>query len=87
MMLCVFSVVAVKLLSFVLQLWQFNLVSHTWTRIKGEGAMPEELASHSAVQRGPYMLVFGGTAMPFGDSSSDSVSRVDLLKQYEESVY
>ena len=36
--------------------------------------MPEELASHSAVQLGPNMLVFGGTAMPFGESSSESVS-------------
>uniref|UniRef100_A0A0P4WED7 Kelch domain-containing protein 10 n=1 Tax=Scylla olivacea TaxID=85551 RepID=A0A0P4WED7_SCYOL len=60
------------------ELWQFNLVSHTWTRIKGEGAMPEELASHSAVQCGPFMLVFGGTATPFGNSSSDSLYQCHL---------
>lgn len=41
--------------------------------MEGAGRMPEELASHSAVQLGHNMLVFGGTAMPFGDSSSDSV--------------
>ncbi|XP_068224111.1 kelch domain-containing protein 10-like [Palaemon carinicauda] len=55
------------------ELWRFNIVSSTWTRIEGTGGMPEELASHSAVQLGPNMLVFGGTAMPFGDSSSDSL--------------
>ncbi|XP_047491266.1 kelch domain-containing protein 10-like [Penaeus chinensis] len=55
------------------ELWQFNIVSSTWTRIEGAGSMPEELASHSAVRLGPNMLVFGGTAMPFGDSSSDSL--------------
>ncbi|KAK7007729.1 Kelch domain-containing protein 10 [Halocaridina rubra] len=55
------------------ELWKFNIVSNTWTRIEGLGSMPEELASHSAVQVGPNMLVFGGTGMPFGDSSSDSL--------------
>ncbi|KAK3880199.1 hypothetical protein Pcinc_007664 [Petrolisthes cinctipes] len=55
------------------ELWQFNTVSQKWTRVEGAGRMPEELASHSAVQLGHNMLVFGGTAMPFGDSSSDSL--------------
>ncbi|KAG7170917.1 Kelch domain-containing protein 10-like 1 [Homarus americanus] len=64
------------------ELWQFNTVNSTWTRIEGTGGMPEELASHSAVQLGPNMLVFGGTAMPFGDSSSDSAVCLSEDKLY-----
>jgi len=56
------------------ELWQFNLISGTWHRLENvDNGMPEELASHCAVGQGPSMLVYGGTAMPFGDSSSNAV--------------
>ena len=43
-----------------------------------EGQVPQELASHSAVRHGDYMVVFGGTGIPFGSSSSNNMSICDL---------
>ncbi|CAL4062206.1 unnamed protein product, partial [Meganyctiphanes norvegica] len=58
----------------IFELWQFNLISGSWHRLENvDNGMPEELASHCAVAQGPSMLVYGGTAMPFGDSSSNAV--------------
>ncbi|XP_076058838.1 kelch domain-containing protein 10-like isoform X2 [Oratosquilla oratoria] len=53
------------------ELWQFNFLSCTWTRLLGSGEVPNELASHCALQVGPNLVVFGGTAMPFGSASSN----------------
>lgn len=60
------------------ELWKFNLVSKTWVKLKNNGRMPEELASHAAVMCNDVLLVFGGTGVPFGASSSNKLHMCNL---------
>lgn len=45
----------------------------TWTKLKTRGTMPVELASHSALLHGKYLVVFGGTGIPFGEAASNQL--------------
>ncbi|XP_067003702.2 kelch domain-containing protein 10 [Anabrus simplex] len=55
------------------ELWRYSYASNTWFRLLvGEG-IPNELASNAVVLSGDLMLVFGGTAVPFGESCSNSL--------------
>lgn len=60
------------------ELWRFNLATRCWTKVTTEGHTPKELASHAALLTGHYLLVFGGTGVPFGFSSSNSLHLCDL---------
>ncbi|CAG7822338.1 unnamed protein product [Allacma fusca] len=60
------------------ELWKFNVSTQHWEYLPTEGETPKELASHSAVMHGDYMVVFGGTGVPFGTSSSNKMSICDL---------
>lgn len=60
------------------ELWRFNLASRSWTKVKTGGHTPRELASHAALLCGRQLMVFGGTGVPFGFSSSNSVHLCDL---------
>lgn len=60
------------------ELWKFNVASRTWLNLKTTGHMPSELASHAAVVIDNFMLVYGGTGVPFGHSSSNSTHLCNL---------
>uniref|UniRef100_A0A4W3IK15 Kelch domain-containing protein 10 n=1 Tax=Callorhinchus milii TaxID=7868 RepID=A0A4W3IK15_CALMI len=55
------------------ELWQYHFASGTWQQMGTEGFMPRELASMSVVLHGNNLLVFGGTGVPFGESSGNDV--------------
>ncbi|GIY73673.1 kelch domain-containing protein 10 [Caerostris darwini] len=60
------------------QLWRYNVAARCWKLLESTGEIPEELASHSAALLGSYMLVYGGTGLPFGETSSNSVHICNL---------
>ncbi|XP_041349835.1 kelch domain-containing protein 10-like [Gigantopelta aegis] len=60
------------------EVWKFNFSTHKWTKIKTQGSMPLELASHAAVRDRKNMLTFGGTGVPFGESSSNDLHVLNL---------
>lgn len=61
------------------EIWQFNIISGSWHRLENlDSGMPEEVVSHCAVSKGSVMFVYGGTAMPFGDASSNAVHMCHL---------
>ncbi|XP_059843028.1 kelch domain-containing protein 10 isoform X4 [Hypanus sabinus] len=55
------------------ELWRYNFASGIWQQVGTEGFMPRELASMSVVLHGNNLLVFGGTGVPFGESSGNDV--------------
>lgn len=60
------------------EFWRYNFSSGKWTS-KTEPEFPDHVASSSAAKFGQYLLVFGGTAFPFGGNNSNSLHVVDLL--------
>lgn len=62
------------------ELLRYSPVTKTWCRLKTSGTPPEHLASHSTVMVGNHkLLVYGGTAVPFGESASNTIYVCDLL--------
>jgi hypothetical protein len=55
------------------ELWRFNYARRHWTKLKSHGSMPDALASHSALIHGHYLVVFGGTGVPFGEAASNQL--------------
>ena len=72
------------------ELWKFNLMSRKWTKIQLKGDAPTMLASHTAqfmqISRRPKMVVYGGTALPFGQNLSIKVHICDLITHKWESI-
>lgn len=60
------------------ELWKFNPFVRVWTKISVTGSPPKQLASHSVVILGNQLLVYGGTAYPFGQNSSNRIYTCDL---------
>uniref|UniRef100_UPI00358DD9E0 kelch domain-containing protein 10-like n=1 Tax=Myxine glutinosa TaxID=7769 RepID=UPI00358DD9E0 len=55
------------------ELWRFHFATRSWQRLETEGYTPKELASMSMVLHRNNLLTFGGTGVPFGESSSNDV--------------
>ncbi|KAK6053672.1 kelch repeat protein [Cooperia oncophora] len=58
------------------EVWKYNLLTQEWTEMDLLGNFPTALASFALVQSLPYsnqVVLFGGTAVPFGASTSSSV--------------
>lgn len=58
------------------EVWRYNLLTQEWTEMDLLGDFPTALASFALVQSYPYsnhVVLFGGTAVPFGASTSSSV--------------
>uniref|UniRef100_T1JAT7 6-phosphofructo-2-kinase domain-containing protein n=1 Tax=Strigamia maritima TaxID=126957 RepID=T1JAT7_STRMM len=60
------------------ELWKLNLATKIWTKIETTGPAPRALASHAAIIYCNHLLVFGGTGIPFGVASSNSLHACDL---------
>ncbi|KAL8611319.1 hypothetical protein ACOMHN_013750 [Nucella lapillus] len=60
------------------ELWRFNLFSRQWQQITMTGDFPRYLASHSASLHGKTLLTFGGSGIPFGVRSSNSLHMCQL---------
>lgn len=60
------------------ELWKFNFASKTWFNLQTSGTMPSEVASHAAVLVDNFILAYGGTGVPFGNSSSNSTHLCNL---------
>ncbi|ESO88776.1 hypothetical protein LOTGIDRAFT_125466, partial [Lottia gigantea] len=60
------------------ELWKFNFATRLWTQLETQSTMPYELASHTVVLDRCNMLMFGGTAIPFGESNSNDLNVCNL---------
>ena len=64
------------------ELWKYNLITKTWTKLKTSGTTPDTVASHTAhflVQnKQPKLLTYGGTGYPFGDNLNIDINFCDL---------
>ncbi|CAM1328959.1 KLHDC10 (predicted) [Pycnogonum litorale] len=60
------------------ELWKFNIPMKTWIKQVTAGDEPYELASHCAVLLNNQMLIYGGTGVPFGSSSSNKLTICNL---------
>lgn len=66
------------------EVWKFNLVTQQWKLLPGRDKMPNELASNAVILRNNILIVYGGTAVPFGQSCSNRlyVCNVDNGKMH-----
>lgn len=56
------------------ELWKFDIVSQQWSLILGPSSnLPPFLASHAMILHGDLLMVFGGTAYPFGVNMSNKL--------------
>ncbi|EYB85458.1 hypothetical protein Y032_0297g1720 [Ancylostoma ceylanicum] len=58
------------------EVWRYNLFTQEWVKMDASGEFPTALASFALAQSAPYsnqVLLFGGTAVPFGATTSSSV--------------
>jgi len=60
------------------EVWLFNLLTHRWKKMQTNGVMPKELASHAALLHDNFALVYGGTGVPFGHSSTNDLHALNL---------
>ncbi|XP_031841008.1 scruin like at the midline [Nomia melanderi] len=60
------------------EVWKFNLISQQWTRLPGQENMPKELASNAVILTGNFLIVYGGSGVPFGSSCSNSLYLCNL---------
>jgi hypothetical protein len=60
------------------EVWVFNLLTSRWKLLDTSGIMPKELASHAAVLHDNYVLVYGGTGVPFGHNSSNKLYALNV---------
>ena len=72
------------------ELWQYSKTTRTWTHLVTEGEAPRELASHCALlwPNNSTLLVYGGSGVPFGQSSSNKIHLCDLkTKKWSRVTY
>eukprot|EP00035_Acanthoeca_spectabilis_P030333 m.8971 g.8971 ORF g.8971 m.8971 type:complete len:451 (-) comp4125_c0_seq1:808-2160(-) len=56
------------------EMWRFHILSETWEKVDIRGFIPMTTCSQSAVAVGANrILVFGGTAVPFGERNSNQL--------------
>lgn len=55
------------------EMWRFNFFLRQWRQLQMTGDCPKYLASHSASLHGKTILTFGGSGIPFGERSSQSL--------------
>src|SRR5688572_12567318 len=60
------------------ELWKFDITTKTWMKLRTKGNAPSQLASHCAVLVNRHILVYGGTGVPFGLSSSNQIYTCNL---------
>ncbi|KAE9421456.1 hypothetical protein Angca_002219, partial [Angiostrongylus cantonensis] len=63
------------------EVWRYSLFTHEWSRMEVRGDFPTALASFALSQTSPYsnhVILFGGTAVPFGMSTSSSVHLISF---------
>lgn len=60
------------------ELWRFNLSTNKWKRMPGQKNYPIELASTAVILRRNNLIIFGGTAVPFGESCSNRLYICDI---------
>ena len=66
------------------ELWELNLSTREWTKCEMRGEVPEQLASHTAINhpgQPSTMIIYGGTGAPFGLTTSNTVVTCDLDTQ------
>lgn len=60
------------------ELWKFDMTLKRWLKLKTGGESPTQLASHCAVIVDRLLIVYGGTGVPFGQSSSNFIYTCNL---------
>ncbi|CAG0902344.1 unnamed protein product [Darwinula stevensoni] len=60
------------------ELWKLNFATGRWKQLPLRGDCPDKLASHCANRYDQYLLVYGGTSVPFGHESSNELLFCDL---------
>ena len=60
------------------EVWKFNLSTYTWSLIDDFQSVPPTIASHAVAALGRWLFMFGGTAIPFGDTPTSSIYIYDL---------
>ncbi|KAK0178737.1 hypothetical protein PV327_007600 [Microctonus hyperodae] len=60
------------------ELWRFNLTTRQWKILPGRKNLPNELASPAVVLRAGKLIIYGGTATPFGEKCNNRLYVCDL---------
>ncbi|XP_053598951.1 kelch domain-containing protein 10 homolog [Microplitis demolitor] len=60
------------------ELWRFNLTTRRWKLLPGRKSLPKELASTAVILRSNKLIIYGGTAEPFGESCNNRLYVCDL---------
>ncbi|CAG5134602.1 unnamed protein product [Candidula unifasciata] len=60
------------------ELWRFNLSTRKWHLLDDFYSVPPTIASHTIAKVGRWLFLFGGTAIPFGETPTSALYRYDL---------
>ncbi|XP_072174646.1 kelch domain-containing protein 10-like [Diadema setosum] len=60
------------------EVWRYHIPSNQWHLLADECRSHFKLASMSAVRRGRTVLIYGGTSFPFGHTSSNQITWLDV---------
>eukprot|EP01134_Creolimax_fragrantissima_P005828 CFRG5828T1 len=67
-------------------LFAYNIPSRSWRKLKCTGRSPSERVSHQGVIDGNYLLIFGGSNVPFGHSNQNDFYICDLKRLHWEQI-
>ncbi|CAJ0928721.1 unnamed protein product, partial [Mesorhabditis belari] len=73
------------------ELWRYNLLTKCWSQVSllpGQ-RFPQALASHAiapVIPLSPYIICYGGSQIPFGETNSNSVFLVSALRNGISSI-
>lgn len=66
------------------ELWKFNIKNCTWKKLRTRGSIPDKLVSHCMLYWDGKIIVYGGTGLPYGNSSSNRLTVYHIAKNYWE---
>lgn len=68
------------------ELWKFNWRQNKWIKLKTNGDVPDKLVSHCMCYWNEKIIVYGGTGLPYGDSSSNKLTIYHIAQNNWEVV-
>lgn len=68
------------------ELWKFNWGTRRWKKLRATGDIPDRLVSHCMCYWNEKIIIYGGTGIPYGDTSSNKLSIYHIAKNSWEVV-
>lgn len=68
------------------ELWKFDCRKNRWIKLKNRGDVPDKLVSHCMCYWNDKIIIYGGTGLPYGESSSNTLTIYHIAQNYWEVI-